>query len=57
MTLESLQEKIKRADDLLMAVQNQRNAALNECVNLSADLAEARRTIELLRSQVKGAPA
>ena len=53
MTVEDLKDKLNRADDMLAALSNQRNAALNECINLAADLADTKRQIESLRSQLK----
>lgn len=41
--------KVQRANDMLKALQAQRDLALNECVNLRADLEQANRTIEALQ--------
>ncbi len=40
------QKQLRAAQDMLVAVSNQRNAAQNECVQLAAEIMELRRQLE-----------
>ena len=50
-------DKLQQAQDMLRALENQRNAAQNECVQLAAQLLAAQRRIaELEKAQQEQTP-
>lgn len=53
MTDQPVNPEIQAAQDMLAAMQNQRNAAQNECVQLAAQLTAANREIAELKEKVK----
>lgn len=53
MTEQPVNPEIQTAQDMLAAMQNQRNAAQNECVQLAAQLTAANRKIAELEEKVK----
>ena len=46
-------EKLQSAQDMITAIVNQRNAALNECVQLAAQVQAAQRKIAELEAKIK----
>lgn len=51
--MNDLQAKLDRANNMLQMLQNQRNAAQNECVTLGAELIAAQRRIQELEGKSK----
>ena len=51
--MESVDEQLQRAQDMLEGAVNQRNAANNECVTLNAQLRSALRKVADLELELK----
>ncbi len=48
------QKQLRAAQDMLVAVSNQRNAAQNECVQLAAEIMELRRQLDAAQVAKEG---
>ena len=53
--IHDMKEQLKVAQDMLTAIENQRNGAQNECVHLAAQLKAAVRKVQDLEAKLKGA--
>jgi len=51
-----MDDKLQQAQDMLRALENQRNSAQNECVQLAAQLMAAQRKIAELEKEPEAAP-